>query len=109
MRELEEELGLKAKPQDLQEAFLHYGHAEAEFYGKPFKNSEISMVYLYSQPVDISELRLQKEEVEEVCWMEYGKVLAEVQKEAAQGRVGNYCIFLDELEQIGEHCLALLK
>ncbi len=109
LRELEEELGLKAKPQDLQEAFLHYGYAEAEFYGKPFKNSEISMVYLYSQPVDISELKLQKEEVEEVCWMEYGKVLAEVQKEAAQGRVGDYCIFLDELEQIGEHCLALLK
>lgn len=103
LRELEEELGVKARPEDLQQAFLHLGYAEAEFCGKPFKNAEASMVYLYFQPVRLGELKLQETEVEEACWMEYGKLLEDVRLEAEQGKVGKYCIFLDELEQVGEY------
>ena len=103
LRELEEELGIRACPEDLQELFLHRGYAESEFYGKPFKNAEVTMVYLYSCPVNLSDLTLQKEEVEAVCWMEYETLLAKVRKEAAQGKAENYCIFLDELEKLGEY------
>ena len=102
LRELEEELGIKARPEDLKEAFLHLGYAEAEFHGKPFKNAEVSMVYLYDKPVELSDLSLQEAEVEEVRWMEYDKVLAEVRQEAEQGKAERYCIFLEELERIGE-------
>ena len=102
VRELEEELGIKARPEDLKEAFLHLGYAEAEFHGKPFKNAEVSMVYLYDKPVELSDLSLQEAEVEEVRWMEYDKVLAEVRQEAEQGKAERYCIFLEELERIGE-------
>ena len=102
MREMEEELGIRAQPKDLQEAFLHLGYAETEFYGKPFKNAEVSMVYLYDKPIELADLNLQEEEVEEVCWMEYEKVLAEVRLEAERGQVEKYCIFLDELERVGD-------
>lgn len=102
LREMEEELGIRAQPKDLQEAFLHLGYAETEFYGKPFKNAEVSMVYLYDKPIELADLNLQEEEVEEVCWMEYEKVLAEVRLEAERGQVEKYCIFLDELERVGD-------
>lgn len=102
LRELEEELGIHAEEADLKEAFMHCGYAETEFYGKPFKNAEISMVYIYEKEVDIAQLKLQKEEVESVCWMEYEIVLKEVREEAGNGINEKYCIFLDEFEQLGK-------
>lgn len=102
LRELEEELGIHAEEADLKEAFMHCGYAETEFYGKPFKNAEISMVYIYEKEVDIAQLKLQKEEVESVCWMEYENALKEVHEEAGKGTNEKYCIFLDEFEQLGK-------
>ena len=109
LRELEEELGIKADPQDLQEAFLHVGYAESTFYGKPFKNAEVSAVYLYTRPVEAEHLTLQAEEVESVCWMDYDTLLSEVRQEAEAGKTEKYCIFLDELERLGEKARALLE
>lgn len=103
LRELEEELGIRACPEDLQELFLHRGYAESEFHGKPFKNAEVTMVYLYNHPVNLSDLKLQKEEVEEVCWMDYEKILAEVRAETLRGNPEKYCIFQDELEKLGAY------
>ena len=71
LRELEEELGIKAKPEQLHFMGLHEGCCEETFYGKPFKNHEISHVYLYQEPVNIEDLTLQKEEVQEVCWLDF--------------------------------------
>lgn len=102
IRELKEELGIQARPEDLKEAFLHLGYAESEFYGKPFKNAEASMVYVYDQPVEISGLKLQQEEVESVCWMDYEILLSEVKNETAAGKTEKYCVFLDELERLGD-------
>lgn len=103
LRELEEELGIRACPEDLQELFLHRGYAESEFHGKPFKNAEVTMVYLYNHPVNLSDLKLQKEEVEEVCWMDYEKILTEVRTETLRGNTEKYCIFQDELEKLGAY------
>ncbi len=35
--------------------------------------------------------------------MEYGALLEEVRREAKQGKAGKYCIFLEELEQVGKY------
>ncbi|MEY8516691.1 NUDIX domain-containing protein [Lachnospiraceae bacterium 29-84] len=102
LRELEEELGIQAQPQDLEQAFWHLGYAEDTFYGKRFKNAEISAVYVYQKPVRIQELKLQEHEVEEVCWMPYGTLQKEVRQETEAGKAGKYCVFLDELEALGE-------
>lgn len=98
IRELYEELGIKAEESDLIFMGIHEGYSEEEFYGKPFRNHEISHVYLYTKEVDITKLKLQEEEVESVCWMD----LDECFRKAETGDK-KYCLFLDELEMIREH------
>ncbi|WP_215699708.1 NUDIX domain-containing protein [Clostridium sp. MCC353] len=93
LRELKEELGISACEGDLEYIGTHSGKDEAEFYGKPFINHEISHVYLYKKPVDISGLRLQKEEVESVMWMDF--------KECRMGMEDgslNHCLSETEME-----------
>lgn len=102
LRELEEELGICAEPEDLQYGFMHLGYAEANFYGKPFKNAEVSAVYIYDKEVDITKLKLQEEEVESVRWMDYEVALKEIREENRQGSYEKYCVFLDEFEQLGQ-------
>ncbi len=51
LRELKEELGISALPEQLRFLFYHKGYAQAEFYGKTFINNEYSAVYLYTDPV----------------------------------------------------------
>ena len=95
LRELEEELGIMAEPEDLEYVGIHTGYAEAEFYGKMFKNHEISKVYIYRKPVEISKLSLQEEEVESVKWMDFEECFRHVKENDPE-----YCIFLDELEML---------
>ena len=98
LRELEEELGIKAEPEQLYFMGLHEGKCEEIFYGKPFKNHEISHVYLYSEPINIEELKLQEEEVQEVCWMDF-----ETCCEKVKSGDKKYCLFPEELKMIKEY------
>ena len=68
IRELHEELGIKASVDDLQFVDTFVIQYEKEFYGKMFKDSEIAFVYVYTKPVNIDELTLQKEEMDGVEW-----------------------------------------
>ena len=70
LRELAEELGIHAKPEDLAFAGCIHGNFAEEFHGKIFRDNEIAFVYVYQQPVDIETLVLQKEEVESVRWFD---------------------------------------
>ena len=98
LRELEEELGIKATSEQLHFMGLHEGCCEEIFYGKPFKNHEISHVYLYQEPVNIEDLTLQEEEVQEVCWLDFEKCCEKVEA----GDKG-YCLFPDELSMIKKY------
>lgn len=95
LRELEEELGIMAEPGDLEFIGTHIGYAEAEFYGKAFRNHEISKVYIYQKPVNRKDLFLQKEEVESVTWMDFDECVRHVREEDPE-----FCIFPDELEML---------
>ena len=75
LRELEEELGIKAEPEQLKKVCMHEGSMNGNFYGREFKNHEISTVYMYEETVDITKLKLQKEEVEEVMWMDQEELI----------------------------------
>lgn len=68
IRELGEELGIKAKAEDLNFAGTFIIDYEKEFHGKMFKDKEIAFVYAYFNDVDINNLTLQTEEVSEVIW-----------------------------------------
>lgn len=96
LREMKEELGIDALSEDLQEVGFHRGSFEAVFHGKPFRDEELSMVYLYRKEVSISELTLQESEVESVRWMDY----EECRRNIENGTLEN-CIYLDEFDMVG--------
>mgnify|MGYP000477748295 FL=1 len=83
---------------------LHEGCCEETFYGKPFKNHEISHVYLYQEPVNIEDLILQKEEVQEVCWLDFKECCKKVKDGDRK-----YCLFPEELLMIKKYLQVYLK
>ncbi|MDE6204371.1 MAG: NUDIX domain-containing protein [Lachnospiraceae bacterium] len=91
LRELHEELGLEAAKEDLRFIGIHEGYIEDIFWGKTFKDYEISAVYLYEKQIEVSSLALQKSEVEEAVFMDYEKVLEGMQ----DGSLSN-CIYPEE-------------
>lgn len=93
LRELKEELGIDAKEQELQFVGMRRCSFEDEFYGRPFRDYEISAVYLYEKEVDESLLNLQESEVEEVMWMDF-----EVCRKAVKKGTLKNCIYEEELE-----------
>ncbi|MBO5057072.1 MAG: NUDIX domain-containing protein [Lachnospiraceae bacterium] len=100
LRELEEELGIKADAGDIKFIGFHTGDLKAEFWGSPFIDREISAVYLYEKPVNERELTLQESEVEEVVFMDYETVLEGMK----DGSLKN-CIFPKEFAMVKEALL----
>ena len=78
LRELREELGIAASDHQLRFAGIFAIRYEKEFHGRPFRDNEVTWVYVYSGPVDIHALTLQKEEVDEVRWFGLEEVWAEI-------------------------------
>ena len=97
VRELKEELGVEAAPEDLHFLFTHLGYHEQEFYGKLFKNHEYSRVYLYECDRPEGEFWIQKSEVESVRWMDYRECLDGIRNATLK-----HCIFPDEFEKLAE-------
>lgn len=97
IRELKEELGIEALPEQLKEIGIRRCGFEGEFYGRPFKDNEISMLYLYEEPVDIGKLRLQESEVSEVIWMDYRECYEMIRTDGFK-----HCIYTDEFDMLGK-------
>ena len=95
VREIYEELGINEKKEDFRFIGYHEGYISASFWGETFIDHELSAVYLYEKPVEISALTLQESEVEEVCFMDYEKVLEKMQ----DGSLKN-CIYPLEFQMI---------
>ena len=69
-RELAEELGIHARPEELDFGGNFRIRYEAEFYGKPFRDNEVVFLYVCRRPVALSDLTLQAEEVEGADWFD---------------------------------------
>ncbi len=98
LRELWEELGLSVQPEHLESFGTTHVKFEQTFYGKRFRDNEISSDFVYRQPVDIDKLNLQESEVSEVRWMDY----EECRQKVAQGSMPN-CINPEEFEKLGSY------
>lgn len=98
LRELREELGIAAKSQQLDFVGYHKRYCEDVFYGKPFCDYEFSAVYIYREPLEAENLKLQREEVEEVRWMDYTEC-----RERVRGQTMPTCIYDDELVMLGKY------
>ena len=79
IRELYEELGIQASKEELQFAGCFDIQYEKEFHGKMFRDNEVAFVYMYTKPVDVAKLILQKEEVESVEWFDMEELDAALQ------------------------------
>ncbi|HIX63190.1 MAG TPA: NUDIX domain-containing protein [Candidatus Mediterraneibacter colneyensis] len=97
LRELREELGIDAQPEQLHEIGTRRCGFESEFYGRPFRDNELSTIYLYREPVEIGQLKLQESEVSEAAWMDF----AECRRKVSDGSF-EHCIYEDELDIVGK-------
>ncbi len=94
LRELEEELGIKASSEELEERMIRRIAETNIFYGKAFIDNQITRVYrLKRNDIDLSKLKLQQEEIEAVMWMDY-----ELCIEAIKNNIIKHCVYLEELE-----------
>lgn len=98
LRELGEELGIKAEPAALTYIGKFPIQYEKEFFGKPFRDCEVAFVYLYTEPVDINALTLQAEEVESVKWF----AIDEVYK-ACVNHSPEFCVPVDGLNLVRKY------
>jgi len=80
LRELKEELGLTASPEELKFAGTFRIQYEKEFHGRLFRDNEVTRVYVYDKPVNIQDLTLQESEVSEVRWFDLDEVWDEIHR-----------------------------
>ena len=95
LRELREELGVMAKPDDLRYCGQMAFQYEGEFHGQPFKDNQVSNVYLMWLNRPECEFTLQEDEVSEVHWFNLKECIKNVKK----NKIPN-CIHIEELELV---------
>ena len=84
LRELGEELGLAAAPEQLRFVGQFHIRYDREFHGRPFRDNEVTWVYVYHGPVDAASLTLQAAEVDEVRWFDLEAVWREIQRDRSR-------------------------
>ena len=80
LRELSEELGITALPEQLHYAGTFRIQYEKEFHGHMFRDNELTRVYVYDKPVSIQDLTLQESEVSKVRWFDLDEVWDEIHR-----------------------------
>lgn len=88
LRELSEELGIRAAPEQLYYAGTFRIQYEKTFHGSLFRDNEVTQVFVYSEPVRTEHLVLQASEVSSVRWF----VLDEVWDEVQSGDRNRFCV-----------------
>lgn len=97
LRELEEELGLIIKKEELIDCGILQIFTENKFHGIPYVDNQISKVFLLWKDLEIENLQLQAEEIESAMWMDFEEC-----KKAVKTQSIPTCINLEELELLEE-------
>lgn len=79
LRELEEELGIRATADQLTYAGNFRIEYEETFHDRIFHDNEFTHVYVYQEVVDIQDLSFQETEVEDAAWFNLEEVWREIQ------------------------------
>ena len=95
IREMQEEIGIAAAPDELRFAGSFRCSYEAVFHGQIFRDNEIRYAYVYQEPVSINDLTLQKSEVDEVRWFPLSAI-----EEDLQRRESRICVSQEGLETL---------
>lgn len=97
-RELKEELGVDKKDltgQELHFLFYYRQNYVEEFYGKPFHDNEINAVFLAEVDWPAEKFRFEKEEIENVEWLDAKEVLDRLAKDDK-----DFCVSKREYRQL---------
>ena len=95
LRELWEELGVKAEGFELQYCGKRFIYYEEVFYGELFIDNQVSNIYILWRDCEAEDFILQEAEVEEVRWF----VFEECVELVRQNRIP-HCIMMEELEML---------
>ena len=98
LRELKEELGVTAEESELIYCGQKYLGIEEQFHGKPFKDAQISHVFLLWRDMEEKDFTVQREEIESVKWMGFENC----KKAVLDNSIPN-CIDIEELRMLEEH------
>lgn len=97
LRELKEELGIAAVPEELQYMYTKEIDRTDVFYGEAFHNHELISVYMLELVPSDMELHFQKSEISGVMWME-----ADTLCRMAGENAFRHCLDMEELQKITE-------
>ncbi len=100
VRELEEELGIKADPRNLEFIGMEKSERVCDTREGKRIDREFATVFVYNKPVDIKSLKLQSSEVSEVVWMDIDECIARIDDEGFPN-----CLRLDELKKLRKRVL----
>ena len=95
LRELREELGVQASPEELELCGQRQIRFEELFHGAMFRDNQVSNIYLLWLDRDEEAFVIQKEELSCVKWFDYEECLA-----AVQANTIPHCIIVEELEMV---------
>lgn len=95
LRELSEELGLKAEKKDLNDCGLIRIQSDSIFHGAPFRDNQVSKVYYIWKDVEPEEMKLQDSEVSGVIWMPLDECRRRVRDNSIR-----HCILPEELDML---------
>ncbi len=95
LRELYEELGYRAKPEDLIYCGKRSFRLDENFHQQEFHDLQVSAIYMMWLDLQETDFRLQKEEVSGVKWLDLDECI-----QAVKNNTIKHCIYLDELEII---------
>ena len=104
LRELREELGLIARPEELIYIGSRHASFTQEFYGKPFVDDQFCKIYLLIRDFSHTRFVLQEEEISEAVWMGLDDCIAAVRDDLIPN-----CIALEELLLIKRSCAAVFE
>lgn len=95
LRELKEELGCEAKPEELIYCGQRCFTFQQTFHEKPFHDNQVSNVYVLWLDREPEEFTLQKEEVSAVVWFDFQECMKKVENNEIP-----HCIFMEELRMV---------
>ena len=103
VRELQEELGIQASEEEMIVCGDRRILWEAEFYGKPFRDHQVSRVFFIWRDLEETDFTIQEEEVESVRWMDLEDCIQGVQENTIK-----HCIAIEELKMVQKKIRGLL-
>lgn len=100
IREMKEELGITILPKQLHFCGKRKFSFQDIFHKSPFFDRQVSSVYIVWMDIEKDAMNLQKEEIEDVVWMDFNECIKMVKENSVK-----HCIEMEELQMLQTYIL----